>query len=229
MGSDLVCGHRFSRGAVPGAGCAGGLALGGHPLVRVYRTAAEGLPHLGLGGVYHAETVGLLQVHFSPLLGPRAPLLGVRTTFVGGTAGSSKKRPGDELCGEPRQGSGSPRTLLRPSSERFYSQPAKVTRFRDRRRLVPLLGFKGERGRGPGWGRSGTVGFRGRVWGARWGGGKHGAGGGIWTVRRGAGFGNLRAVRILARIRLMEGLFVRGSFLASTSSRRVAPARFGRR
>ena len=80
-GLDLVRGHRFSRGAVSGAGGTGSLSLGGYPLVRVDRTAAEGLPHLRLRGVYHAEAVGLLQVHRSPLLvcGRRFSTSGLRS------------------------------------------------------------------------------------------------------------------------------------------------------
>lgn len=66
--SGLVFGHCFSRGAVPGAGGAGSLALGGYPLVRVDRATAERLSQLGLGGMHDAETIGLLQVHRSPLL-----------------------------------------------------------------------------------------------------------------------------------------------------------------
>ena len=130
MRSDLVRGHRFSRGAVPGAGGAGRLALGGDPLVRVDRTTTESLPHLGHGGVYDAETIGLLQVHLSPLLvcGRRFSTPG--PTFVDVLAGD-RKLPGDGLCGEPKQGSGYPDTLLRPSLERFYRQPTEVTRFRD--------------------------------------------------------------------------------------------------
>lgn len=50
------------------------------------------------------------------------------------------------------------------------------------------------------------------------------------AATRGAAFRDSRCAGILARIRLMECLFVRGgALLASVSSRSGAPARFGLR